>query len=552
MNPSRDLLLRWVVRPWADRWIPPDLPDGDPVRLLWARLQVGVGLLLFSLATAFGVGDLLVGLYALSVPLLIGAASALWMLRELRRTGDIVWAGNLFCAAGYIVILGNSLLNGGLTAAVLMFLSVLPSLALLFAGGRSGLAWLAVVIGTDLTLLAFHQAGYAGWQTMPAGMLAVNQGLVLVALAVFLASTAQLHQEIRDWLLVRLERAQRYRTRRIVDAVHDALFVTGPDGRVVSANQAAKDLFDLGDDDAPRVTDLLPGLVADDDGLATIELERDDEVRVFETGVSELDDERVFVLRDITERRRNRARLEEALHRAEDASRAKSSFLASMSHELRTPLNAVIGYSEMMIEMVADDEPVQEPDDLERIVGSARHLLALLDQILDLAKVESGKMVLELRDVDLPSLFGEIVGVGHPLAAIHGNVFSATLDLDRAVATTDSVRTRQIVLNLLSNAAKFTHQGTIDLYAGVTDDELVVQVRDTGIGMTPEQQQRVWEEFVQAQKSTTREYGGTGLGLPLSRRLANLLGGELSLESAPGIGSTFCLRIPLVHPGAMS
>ncbi len=233
---------------------------------------------------------------------------------------------------------------------------------------------------------------------------------------------------------------------------------------------------------------------------------------------------------------------------AEEANRTKSTFLANMSHELRTPLNAIIGYSEMLLEEATDQEQSAMLPDLKKIRTAGKHLLVLINDILDLSKIEAGKTELVLETFGLAGLMAEIVTTIQPLLERNGNTLAVhgadTEDLIHA----DPVRVRQCLLNLLSNACKFTAHGTITLQVRrVTEsgeDWITFRVTDTGIGMTPEQQSRLFQDFSQADASTTRKYGGTGLGLAISQRFCHMMGGDIMVESIPGQGSTFTLLLP--------
>ncbi|MGH6945769.1 MAG: response regulator [Kiloniellales bacterium] len=242
--------------------------------------------------------------------------------------------------------------------------------------------------------------------------------------------------------------------------------------------------------------------------------------------------------------------LAEARDQAVQATTAKSWFLANMSHELRTPLNAVIGLTEMLEEDARElgHDDFLEP--LRRISRAGKHLLTLINEILDLSKIEAGKIELHIEDIDLASLVREAARTAQPLASQNGNKLTATCPDDIGTIRADPTRVRQIVLNLLSNACKFIENGSIDIDVARdrTDDKgwSTISVTDTGIGMTPEQTERLFQEFSQADNTTTRKYGGTGLGLAISRRLARLMGGDIAAASAPGEGSTFTLRLPIV------
>jgi signal transduction histidine kinase len=233
---------------------------------------------------------------------------------------------------------------------------------------------------------------------------------------------------------------------------------------------------------------------------------------------------------------------------AEAATRAKSDFLASMSHELRTPLNAIILYSELLQEIAEDDGQESFITDLQRIQSSGKHLLELINGILDLSKIEAGKMTTSLETFDLRRMIEELVDTVEPLVQKNDNTLTVNCADDVGVMTADLTRTRQILLNLLSNAAKFTRAGTIVLdverRAAAGGGSIAFTVSDTGVGMTSEQASKVFDPFTQADVTTTRKYGGTGLGLALVSRFCRLMGGEVSVHSQPNVGSRFTVLLP--------
>jgi signal transduction histidine kinase len=230
-----------------------------------------------------------------------------------------------------------------------------------------------------------------------------------------------------------------------------------------------------------------------------------------------------------------------------EANETKSRFLANMSHELRTPLNAIIGYSELITETLDDGEVEPIRRDAARIDKAGRHLLALVSDILDLSKVEANRMVLHVEPVALAALADDLSAQVEPLILAHHNRWHIERDPSLDTIQTDKMRLTQILLNLISNAAKFTQDGDITLLIRPDGPRhLTLAIRDTGAGIAPDQQERIFEAFVQADDSFTRTHQGTGLGLALSRRFAVALGGTLTLESAPGEGSTFTVRLPLV------
>ena len=229
---------------------------------------------------------------------------------------------------------------------------------------------------------------------------------------------------------------------------------------------------------------------------------------------------------------------------AEDASLAKSRFLANMSHELRTPLNAIIGYSELLIEELDDQLDDAARGDLDHINVAGRQLLALVNDVLDLSKVEAGKLELVAARFVLGELIEGVRRIAEPLVVANGNVLVLEIESGTQELFTDQQRLTQIILNLLSNAAKFTSDGEVMLHARLGEADLIVEVVDTGIGMIEDALGRVFEEFEQAEASTSKEFGGTGLGLALCVKMAELLGGEIKASSAEGEGSTFTLVVP--------
>jgi signal transduction histidine kinase len=245
---------------------------------------------------------------------------------------------------------------------------------------------------------------------------------------------------------------------------------------------------------------------------------------------------------------RTEAELARAKVAAEAANLAKSAFLANMSHELRTPLNAVIGYSEMLQEEAEEIGQPRFVTDLQKISGAGKHLLALINDVLDLSKIEAGRMELHLETFDIARTVGETVAIVRPLVDKNGNGLEVECPASLGSMRADPTKVRQALFNLLSNASKFTEHGTIGLRVSrETDGDaawIVFEVRDTGIGITAAQMARLFRPFSQADAATSQKYGGTGLGLAITRHFCEMMGGDVRVESEPGKGSTFTMRLP--------
>jgi signal transduction histidine kinase len=247
-----------------------------------------------------------------------------------------------------------------------------------------------------------------------------------------------------------------------------------------------------------------------------------------------------------SDRHKDELSLQLAKDTAEAANKSKSQFLANMSHELRTPLNAIIGYSEMLMEEAAETGHSELAADLQRIHGSGRHLLGLINDILDLSKIEADRMTFSLETFDVAELIQEVAATIRPLLHPNNNVLQVQCPSDLETMHSDMTKVRQCLLNLLSNACKFTHHGTITITVKQSADFITFQISDSGIGMTAEQLEKLFKPFTQADASTTRKYGGTGLGLAITRKLCERMGGNVTVESVIDQGSTFTIYLPVI------
>jgi PAS domain S-box-containing protein len=411
-------------------------------------------------------------------------------------------------------------------------------------------------------------------------------------------ATGELQTNFRRLQLIEASnRAERDRLDLVLDSVSDPIVVTDPDGRLVRMNRHAERLFTTSE---PHPRGPAHQAVRENSrhlarfAASLLENERDTRLRghlsltepgslepvPVEASAGKLLTEDgelsglVTILRDRTEAlektrlyaelQRASAELErkvrdatlELVHRnellqrqhlqLEQASALKTQFLANMSHELRTPLNAILGYTSMMLQGVSGDLPASARKGLGRVESNARHLLGVINDILDISRIEAGRMPLSLSEFSLPELVAEVMGEVEPIIARTRLEVRAEVDPEMAPLRCDRQKLKQVLQNLLTNALKFTPAGSVRVEARLAaeTDQVSLAVADTGIGIAAADHERIFEDFRQADDSTTREYGGTGLGLAIVRRLVGMLAGQVSLASAPGQGSRFTVTLP--------
>ena len=375
---------------------------------------------------------------------------------------------------------------------------------------------------------------------------------------------------------VELQETRRY-LERLIESSTDAIISTDKEGKVVLFNKGAEFLLGHRADEVVdrRVTVLYESEERAKEVMREMR-KRGGTVSAFETTLGTKDGSLIPVLisasilydeegqeagtvgfnKDLRQLKQAEKELQEAKEAAEAANQAKSTFLANMSHELRTPMNAIIGYSEMLQEEAEDLGQEHFIPDLQKIHAAGKHLLGLINDVLDLSKIEAGRMDLFLETFDIPTVIRDVVATITPLVEKNANTLEVHCADDLGAMRADLTKVRQGLFNLLSNACKFTERGAITLGANreIVDGAAWIKFRvtDTGIGMAPEQMGKLFEAFSQAEESTTRKYGGTGLGLAISQKFCRMMRGDITVESAPGQGSTFTILLPaeVVDPEA--
>ena len=480
----------------------------------------------------------------------------------MRWTGRPAWAGNFMIACLYLSAGIVAVCNGGLRAPSLSWMALWPLFGLLVSGRRSGWFWLAVGLSTYGAFYGLEVAGGGAPQWLAAWEVTLLELLGMVGLTIVAFAIVRSDESLQGWLANNL-RAREAETRAILQTAPDGIMTVDVEGRIEGANRAVGEMFDIEPEalSGRPVGELFEEFTWEEGlgGRTEYTGRRPDGERFpIDVSIGDFSGGRegtILALRDITDQKRREQELKRARDQALEANEAKSTFLANMSHELRTPLNAIIGYSEMLrkdVESVDEERSVDEVvtrdrlvEDLDRVESAGNQLLALIDDVLDLSKIEAGQVDTHYEMVDLEMFFGELRSTLEPLAADNDNELVVEAD-DLGRMRTDAQKVRQILLNLASNACKFTEQGSVRVAARRVDEggAVVFEVADTGIGMDDEELERVFEAFSQADASTTREFGGTGLGLTIVDHFTELLGGEVHVDSEPGEGTTFKIWLP--------
>ena len=555
-----------MMSKFIDHFVPDDLDDESGIETRRARMGVSTAFtivfwaVLAASISAFG------GSYysALGLVLCGGVvATAPWVLLKTRRM-DI--AGHLIVTPIYILLMWLVHENEGLDAPAIVWLTMIPLLASLFLGKRIAKIWLRVIVLSWLVVTVAMLMGYDFPTHLPPKVADVQAGISLVGMGITAFVILNMKDDLQTWLTEEL-RQKEAETSAVLETAPDGILTVDTDGKILIANKAAEQIFEvkresmIGEDirklvstlDAAAMAEALESRVF---GESLVHTGRRGEEHDFplEIAFGTHNERTVLVLRDITERKIADQQLRDARDAAIEASQAKSAFLANMSHELRTPLNAVIGYSEMIkeeIEVMRDDQ-VENVDtitaflpDLTRIRTAGTHLLALINDILDLSKIEAGKMSLHVEMFEVAELIEDIRATVAPLATKGHNDLSVEVSDELGYMNSDATKVRQILFNVLSNACKFTSNGTIALRVrpDETYEHVVCEIEDTGVGMSEEQLNKIFDAFTQADSSTTREFGGTGLGLTITRHFCALLDGDIEVESTLGKGSKFTVRL---------
>jgi PAS domain S-box-containing protein len=506
-------------------------------------------------------------------------------LLSLVRRGHLQLAGSVFLLCLWAVITFGALTYGGIRSPTAGGHILVVIISTLLFSGRLVLIFVALSLATLGAILAIELAG-----ALPAQLTPDTPQLAFLAHFIHLLSAGFfLYLAVKNLQNAR-ERARQGATKaaellheataaknyadNILASMAESLVVIDPRGTIVTVNKATLDLLGyrpeslLGrpftvvlPDFGALATDNSPPVGAHEPVERSYNNAEGKPVPVlFSHGrLPGGEGQRagsVCVASDITQLKHAEQSLREAKQLAEEASLAKSRFLANMSHELRTPLNAVIGYAEMLLEEADERGITGSAEEVRKIQFAGKHLLGLISDILDLSKIEAGRMDIHLETFDIADMIGTVIGTIGPMIARNGNRIDVVCPPGLGFIHADLTKIRQILLNLLSNAAKFTDHGAVTLSVakilnGPTQ-QVQFTVADTGIGMTQAQVTQLFQAFSQGDSSTSRRYGGTGLGLAITKAFVDMLGGHVEVQSRLGVGTTFLIRLPFMNPRDLS
>ncbi len=506
-------------------------------------------------------------------------------LLALVRRGRLQLAGSLFLLCLWGVITFGALTYGGIRSPTAGGHILVVIIATLLFSGRLVLMFVALSLATLAAILVVELMGALPPQLTPdtPQMAFVAHFIHLFSAGFFLYIAVRNLQEARQRArqgaakaaeLLREATAAKDYADNILASMAESLVVLDPRGTIVTVNKATLDLLGhspvalLGKpftvmlpDFGALATDVSPPVGAHEPVERSYRNAQGKPVPVLFSHARLPGGEgqrpgSVCVASDITQLKHAEQDLREAKQLAEEASLAKSRFLANMSHELRTPLNAVIGYAEMLLEEAAERGITGSAEEVRKIQLAGKHLLALISDILDLSKIEAGRMDIHLETFDVGDMIDTVLGTVGPMIAKNNNQITVTCPSSIGFIHADLTKIRQILLNLLSNAAKFTERGSIRLSVSKllqgTTQFVQFLVADTGIGMTQGQITQLFQAFSQGDSSTSRRYGGTGLGLAITKAFADMLGGSIEVQSKLGAGTAFVVRLPFVNPRDLS
>ncbi len=506
-------------------------------------------------------------------------------LLGLVHRGRLQLAGSIFLLFLWAAITLGALTYGGIRSPSAGGHILIVIIATLLFSGRLVLMFVALSLATLAGILAVEELGYLPQRLTPdtPEVAFIAHFIHLFSAGFFLYLAVKNLQDARlrarqgatkaADLLREATTAKTYAD-NILASMAESLIVLDPRGTIVTVNKASLDLLGytpellLGKhftlvlpDFGALVTDAEPPIGAHEPVERSYRNAEGRPVPVLfsHARLPESQGERggsVCVASDITQLKQAENSLREAKQIAEEASLAKSRFLANMSHELRTPLNAVIGYAEMLLEEAEERKIVGSAEDVRKIQFAGKHLLGLISDILDLSKIEAGRMDIHLETFDVADMIDTVLGTVGPMIAKNGNQISISCPPSIGFIHADLTKIRQILLNLLSNAAKFTDKGSIrlsvsKLLQGHTQS-IQFLIADTGIGMTQGQVTQLFQAFSQGDSSTSRRYGGTGLGLAITKAFTDMLGGTIEVQSKLGNGTVFVVRLPFVNPRDLS